>query len=41
VLGVADLLAGVDVDPNGHWSLFSLRLPQCVSLRSGLNTRST
>ena len=41
VLGVANLLAGVDVDKNSHWSLFSLRLPQCVSLRSGLNTRST
>jgi hypothetical protein len=24
-----------------HWSRFNLRLPQCVSLRSGLNTRST
>ena len=27
VLGVADLLGGVDVDKNVHWSLFSLRLP--------------
>jgi hypothetical protein len=25
----------------GHWSLFNFRFPQCVSLRSGLNTRST
>ena len=41
VISVADLLAGVDIDENGHWSLFSFRLPQCVSLRSGLNTRST
>ena len=41
VVDVADLLAGVDVDKNGHWSLFSFRLPQCVSLRPGLNTRST
>jgi hypothetical protein len=41
VLGVANLLAGVDVDQHGHWSLLSFRLPQWVSLRSGLNTRST
>jgi hypothetical protein len=24
-----------------HWSLFSFRFPQCVSLRSGLNSRTT
>src|SRR5882724_7994772 len=42
VVDVANLLAGVDIDPNGcHWSLFSFRFPQCVSLRDGLNTRST
>jgi hypothetical protein len=41
VIGISNLLAGVDVDKNCHWSLFSLRFPQCVSLRSGLNTRST
>jgi hypothetical protein len=38
---VANLLARVDVNKNGHWSLLSFRLPQWVSLRSGLNTRST
>jgi hypothetical protein len=27
VLGITNLLAGVDVDKDGHWSLFSLRLP--------------
>jgi hypothetical protein len=31
----------LDLTRPSHWSLFSLRLPQCVSLRSGLNTRST
>jgi hypothetical protein len=41
VLGIANLLACVDVDKNGHWSLFSFRLPQWVSLRSGLNIRTT
>jgi len=41
VVGVANLLAGIDVDQHRHWSLFSFRLPQWVSLRSGLNTRST
>jgi hypothetical protein len=41
VLGVANLLAGVDVDKNGHWSLLSFRLPQWVSLRLGLKTRVT
>jgi hypothetical protein len=40
--GIANTVSGVDIDPNGrHWSLLSLRRPQCVSLRSGLNTRST
>jgi len=28
VLGVSDLLAGIDIGQHGHWSLFSLRLPQ-------------
>jgi hypothetical protein len=28
VLGIANLLAGVDVDKDGHRSLVSLRLPQ-------------
>jgi hypothetical protein len=42
MFGVANIESGVDIDPNGrHWSLFSLRFPQCESLRSGLNTRST
>ncbi len=40
--GIANTVSGIDIDPNGcHWSLLSLRFPQCVSLRSGLNTRST
>jgi hypothetical protein len=34
VLGVANLLAGVDVDKDGHRSLFSLRLPQWCPLLS-------
>jgi hypothetical protein len=25
----------------GHWSLFSFRFPQCVSLRDGSNSRTT
>ena len=42
VVGISNLFVGVDIDPNGcHRSLFSLRFPQCVSLRSGLNVRST
>jgi hypothetical protein len=33
----ARILVGVDIDPNRcHWSLFSLRLPQFVSLRDEL-----
>ncbi len=37
MVDVANFLVGIDVNPNGfHWSLFSLRFPQCVSLRSGL-----
>jgi hypothetical protein len=28
MLDIPDLLAGVDVDKNSHWSLFSFRLPQ-------------
>jgi hypothetical protein len=40
--GVARMASGIDVNPNGrHWSLLSFRFPQCVSLRSGLNVRST
>jgi hypothetical protein len=39
---IADAFACVDVDEDCHcWSLFGLRFPQCFSLRSGLNTRST
>src|SRR5450631_2701753 len=41
VVDVANLLAGVDVNPNGcHWSLLSFRFPQCVSLRDESNSRS-
>jgi len=32
VVGIADLLAGVDVDKDGHWSLFSFR-PRLKSAR--------
>jgi hypothetical protein len=39
MIAVSDLLAGVDVDKNSHWSLFSFRFPQCVFLRSGLKTK--
>ena len=28
VIDVANLLARIDVNPNGHWSLFSFLLPQ-------------
>jgi hypothetical protein len=38
VLGIANLLAGVDVDKDGHRSLFSLRLPQWCPLLS-VNSR--
>ena len=38
-LGPIDEVA--TVDQHGHWSLLSFRLPQWVSLRSGLNTRTT
>src|SRR5712664_334874 len=38
---IADFLIGVDIDPNNcHWSLFSLRFPQCVSLRDESNSRT-
>ena len=38
--GVANMVSGVDVNPNGrHWSLLSFRFPQCISLRS-VNVRS-
>jgi uncharacterized protein YukJ len=31
MFGVANIESGVDINPNGrHWSLFSLRFPQCV-----------
>ena len=41
VVDVANLLVGIDIDPNGrHWSLFSLRRPQWVSLRELLNSRT-
>ncbi len=41
MLGIADLLARVDIDEACHsWSLLSLRRPQCISLRS-VNIRST
>ena len=40
--GVARMASGIDVNPNGrHWSLLSVRRPQCVSLRDELNVRST
>jgi hypothetical protein len=29
VFVVANLFAGVDVNPDCHWSLFSFRLPPC------------
>jgi hypothetical protein len=32
MIGVANMVFGVDVDPNGcHWSLLSFRRPQCFS----------
>src|SRR4051794_31930508 len=37
VIRVANLLAGVDVDKNGHWSLFSLRLPKWDCLPDSSN----
>ena len=41
MVGVSNVLAGVDIDKNSHRSLWSLRLPRWGSLRSELNTRST
>ena len=40
VVRVSDLLAGVDVDQHGHWSLLSFLRPQCGSFREGLNSRT-
>ncbi len=39
VNAVANLLAGVDVNPDCHWSLLSFLRPQCGSFRAGLNSR--
>jgi hypothetical protein len=42
VVAVTNLLARIDIDPDGcHSTLFNFRFPQCVSLRDGLNVRST
>jgi hypothetical protein len=42
MIGVASMVSGIDVNPNGrHWSLLSFRRPQCVSLRDELNVCST
>ena len=35
MVDVADLGAGVDLDRDCHWSLLSLRFPQCALLRFG------
>jgi hypothetical protein len=35
MVDVADLGAGVDLDQDCHWSLLSLRFPQCALLRFG------
>jgi hypothetical protein len=41
IVGVADILAGVDIDQDrSHSSLLSLRFPQWWGLRSGLNSRT-
>src|SRR5712664_3769484 len=41
IIGVASMVFGIDVNPNGrHWSLLSFRFPQCVSLRDELNSRT-
>jgi hypothetical protein len=40
MVGIADLFAGVDVDQDGHWSLFNFRFPQCGLLRFGSNSSS-
>jgi hypothetical protein len=37
--GVANMMSGIDIDPNGcRWSLLSFRFPQCVSLRDESNS---
>jgi hypothetical protein len=43
VIGMTDAVSGVGISPDSyhHISLFSFRIPQCVSSQSGLNTRST
>jgi hypothetical protein len=41
MIRIPDRLAGIDIDQDCHWSLFSLRCPQLCSLRVGSNTRAT
>src|SRR5258705_949408 len=41
MIGMTNLVSGIDINPNGcHWSLFSFRRPQCVSLRDESNSRT-
>jgi hypothetical protein len=37
VVDIADLFSGIEINPDGHWSLLSFRFPQWVHFRSGLN----
>src|SRR5258708_13789284 len=40
VNAVANLLAGVDVNPDFHWSLLRFLRPQCSSFPPGFNSRT-
>ena len=40
MLRIFNILARIDVNPNGHWSLFSLRFPQwCLEDRRAAELR--
>jgi hypothetical protein len=38
MVDVPDFLAGIDVNPDCHWSLLSFRCPQWGSFRDELNS---